>query len=65
MIALADVSVDALPPPDGAFAITSPELVPMAPPGTRVRLRPADAPEHRFADGDAAPSCRPFSAAGI
>lgn len=53
LIAIPDVSVDALPPPDGAFAITSPELVPVAPPGTKVQLRPADAPRHRFADGDA------------
>ncbi|MDZ7840988.1 MAG: DUF1302 family protein [Gammaproteobacteria bacterium] len=52
LIAIADVSVDALPPEEGAFAVTSPKLVPTAPSGTPARIRPAMAPQHRFADGD-------------
>lgn len=60
LIAIPDVTVDALPPPDGAFAITAPELVPVPPPGVRVRQQPADAPRHRLADGDAGAQASAF-----
>ena len=53
LIAIPDVSVDALPPEDGTFAVTSPKLVPTVPSGTPVQIRRAVAPQRRFADGDA------------
>lgn len=53
LIAVTDVSVDRLPPSNGRFAITSPELVPVAPADTPVRFTLPDAPTDRFGDGDA------------
>ncbi|MGR8932050.1 MAG: DUF1302 family protein [Gammaproteobacteria bacterium] len=48
-----DQSYHALPKPDATFAFTSPELVPVAPPGVKAELETAQRPNNVFLDSDA------------
>lgn len=47
-----DQSYHALPKPDATFAFSSPELVPVAPPGVNVELETARRPNNVFWDSD-------------
>ena len=52
LIWIPDQTYHALPEPDSLYAFTSPILVPTAPPGVSVDLRPVEKPGRFFADAD-------------